>query len=466
MTSIPNPELVEDRTPRGVNRLYFAAWRWHFYAGLFVIPFLIMLTFTGLYMMVYAKASNELGWVENVVVAGTAQPISAQAKAALAAMPGGEFGTYIAPEAADRPAFFEIGKDGSWFAVAVDPYTASVLKVTNESETTRALAERIHGTILLGNTGDRLVEIAASLSILLVATGLYLWWPRDRNFARALVPNLSAKGRALWKELHMAVGVWASVFLVLFLLSGLAWSGIWGDSFVKPWSSFPAAKWDDVPLSDLTHADLDHGVLHEVPWGLEMTPLPASGSHVGIAAIAGAVTLDSVVQWAWANGFAGQFKVGVPGSETGVYTVSYDGRNEDTAFPTSDRFVHIDRYTGNILADVGYADYEPVGKLMALGIALHKGTAGIASFAFNLVYLAAVLFICVSGIVMWWKRRPAGARLGAPPRPQEIPYAKGALLITLALSLAFPMLGVTLLAVIVLDLVILSLVPPLKRALS
>jgi uncharacterized iron-regulated membrane protein len=34
------------------------------------------------------------------------------------------------------------------------------------------------------------------------------------------------------------------------------------------------------------------------------------------------------------------------------------------------------------------------------------------------------------------------------------------------MSLAFPMLGLTLLAVIVLDLVILSAVPPLKRALS
>jgi hypothetical protein len=34
MTSITDPELAEDRAPRAVNRLYFAAWRWHFYAGL------------------------------------------------------------------------------------------------------------------------------------------------------------------------------------------------------------------------------------------------------------------------------------------------------------------------------------------------------------------------------------------------------------------------------------------------
>ena len=39
-------------------------------------------------------------------------------------------------------------------------------------------------------------------------------------------------------------------------------------------------------------------------------------------------------------------------------------------------------------------------------------------------------------------------------------------LVTLALSLAFPMLGLTLLAVIVLDLVVLSALPPLKRLVS
>ena len=47
-----------------------------------------------------------------------------------------------------------------------------------------------------------------------------------------------------------------------------------------------------------------------------------------------------------------------------------------------------------------------------------------------------------------------------------IPYDKGALLVTLALSLAFPMLGLVLLGVMVLDLVVLVAVPPLKRLVS
>jgi len=35
------------------NRLYFATWRWHFHAGLYVIPFLLMLAITGFFVMLH-----------------------------------------------------------------------------------------------------------------------------------------------------------------------------------------------------------------------------------------------------------------------------------------------------------------------------------------------------------------------------------------------------------------------------
>ena len=44
MSNIPS-DAVNASTP---SRFYLAAWRWHFYAGLYVVPFLIMLAVTGL----------------------------------------------------------------------------------------------------------------------------------------------------------------------------------------------------------------------------------------------------------------------------------------------------------------------------------------------------------------------------------------------------------------------------------
>ena len=104
--------------------------------------------------------------------------------------------------------------------------------------------------------------------------------------------------------------------------------------------------------------------------------------------------------------------------------------------------------------------------MKAWGIVCHDGDLGARNRAFNTLFCRAVILVSVSGIVMWVKRRRAGARLGAPPRPVDMPCARGALVITLALSPAFPMLGLTLLVVFLLDLVILSAVPPLKRLVS
>ena len=73
----------------------------------------------------------------------------------------------------------------------------------------------------------------------------------------------------------------------------------------------------------------------------------------------------------------------------------------------------------------------------------------------------------VASVVMWLKRRPAGAaRLAAPPRPDLVPLSRGMLLIALVMSMAFPVLGLTLLAVLAFDLLVLGAMPPLKRALS
>ena len=453
------------------SKLYFLAWRWHFYAGLFVVPFLIMLAVTGFFMMLFTTYLPEYGERIAVEPAGTALPVNELAAKAMAAVPGATgLGQYIAPYDAATPALFEVTDAGDGMVVALNPYTGEVLRQTVSGDTWNLFLEKIHGTLLIGDTGDRLIEIASSLGLLMIVTGIYLVWPRQQGGARAmLVPDLAAKGRAWWKSLHQVTGTWMSVLLVFFLVTGLAWAGIWGGKFVQAWSTFPAEKWDAVPLSDATHESLNGEGKKQVPWGLEQTPLPQSGSASGVALLPEGTVVDLAAMEVIARtiGIEGRFRVYFPGDATGVWTISQNAMSYDGASPTLDRTVHVDQYTGRVLADVRYADYAVAAKAMAVGIALHQGQLGVVSFAANALFCAATVFICVSGVVMWWKRRPEGAaRLAAPPRPQEVPYAKGAILITLALSLAFPMLGLTLLAVILVDLLVLSPIPALKRALS
>src|SRR5690606_2216620 len=158
--------------------------------------------------------------------------------------------------------------------------------------------------------------------VLLVVTGLYLWWPRNgRSVRQALLPAVGA-GRRRWRNLHAALGVWAAPLLLFFLVSGLAWTPFWGGAMVQAWSSLPGESFA-APLAEATHASLGHGPRGGVPWAVEQTPLPISGSDRGMPGIAtdGSIGVDDVIDYARAAGFA-KFRVHFPRGEPGVWTVA------------------------------------------------------------------------------------------------------------------------------------------------
>lgn len=453
------------------RRFYITAWRWHFYAGLYVAPFLAMLAVTGLIMLWSSVLSGRDGEnLYSVMPAAQTVAVSQQADAALAAVPDGVLKQYIAPRTDKQAALFRVNNETQSIMVAVDPYRGAVLGQWERRTALYDLADTIHGTLLIGTVGDRLIEIAAGFAVMLVITGLYLWWPRDTGWRSVLVPQFSASGRQWWKSLHRTVGFYVSLILVAFLLSGLTWAGIWGEKFTQAWSTFPAEKWDNVPLSDETHASMNHDGVKNVPWTLEQTPMPASGSTAGMTGIAEGqpVDLDSVVTLARALGFDQRFQLSFPGGETGVWTIARDTMSNDASNPLSDRTVHVDRYTGRILADVAFADYGAAGKAMAVGVAFHEGDMGVWNIALNTLFCLSILFLSASGVVMWWKRRPkrAGLRLMAPTVTEPGPLWKGGALVMLALSALFPLSGAVLLTVIAADLLIFRHVKPLKRAIG
>ena len=65
--------------------------------------------------------------------------------------------------------------------------------------------------------------------------------------------------------------------------------------------------------------------------------------------------------------------------------------------------------------DVTWDDYSVLAKLMAAGVSLHQGDMSIINKALNVLFCLVFLFISLSGVVMWWIRRPSGkTRMGIP----------------------------------------------------
>lgn len=114
---------------------------------------------------------------------------------------------------------------------------------------------------------------------------------------------------------------------------------LWGGKFVQPWPTFPAEKWDTVPLSDASHASMNHTAREEVPWTLELAPLPASGSQAGVQLLPEGtpVVFETVVAAARALGFDARVQVSAPEGDTGVWTLSRDSMSYDSTEPTAGR---------------------------------------------------------------------------------------------------------------------------------
>lgn len=179
-----------------VNKYYFIAWRWHFYAGLYVMPFLIMSAITGLTMLWISWSAGIGGERIAVVPQESTLSVSVLQAAAEAAVPGSTATQYVEPLAADRVATFAVATDDATVGVAIDPYTGIVVHTFPWRAGWYDFATDIHGTLLMGSFGDLLIEIAASLAIVMVITSLYLQWPRNgTGWRRTLLPRFSARGR-------------------------------------------------------------------------------------------------------------------------------------------------------------------------------------------------------------------------------------------------------------------------------
>ena len=267
---------------------YQRIWRWHFYAGLFVAPFLILLSLTGIVYLFKPQLDNLL-YPELMKVPPAAhilsadqlpgKPLGADAlwAKARATMPDANLSKYLPPVAPDTSAQFIVTQQGNELTLFMDPVSGTLLGTMDNKWNLQAVARALHADLLLGTTGDRLIELAAGWGIVLLVSGLYLWWPRKGpGVGGILWPRLNQRGRLWWRDLHAVVGFWGAGFLLLLLLSGMTWTGFWGAQFADLWNRFPAAMWNEVPKSAPLVRNLNHSHEQTVPWAVETMPMPSS----------------------------------------------------------------------------------------------------------------------------------------------------------------------------------------------
>jgi uncharacterized iron-regulated membrane protein len=420
------------------SRWYNAVWRWHFYAGMFCVPFVLWLALTG---SIYAWRPQIEAWLDrpydSLVPTATRTTPEAIAAAAVAAVPGSRLHKYELPQSDRAAVRVLVGTDSGDRRVYVDPYRLIPLKVVAEDDRPMQIVSHLHGELLAGAWGSYIVEIAACWTLVMILTGLYLWWPRGRKgYAGVLYPRLSGRRRLFWRDLHAVTGIWVSLLALFVIATGLPWAKAWGGYFKEirtatgtldgpvDWTIGGRKPSDDSMLGD-----------HAGHIGMAM---PHQGVRPG--------ELNRAVAAATVLHFAPPVLVSPPGREPHGWTVSSDAADR----PLRAQAV-VDGATGAVLARKDFGERHWIDRAVGYGIATHEGQLfGIANQMLITLGALMLMTLSVSGAMSWWRRRPSG-RLGAP-LPLSCPRF-GAVLIAMivALGLAMPLFGASLLVVLAVE---------------
>ncbi len=419
---------------------YRTVWRWHFYAGLFVLPFVLLLSVSG---AIYLFKPQIDRWEERAYRGLSPQgAVSAdrQLAAVRDAFTSGSFTGYRLPEHAGDAAMVQLSMpDGSLAEVFVSPQ-GQVLGQLDPAERISNVVSAFHGSMLMGEWGDRLVELAASWTIVMILTGLYLWWPRPFRAGGTLWPRFALKGRALMKDLHRVTGFWIAGLVLLMLASGLPWAGTWGSAFawarseiglvagVQEWRIGAEKAAVAVPVGH-DHGAASHAMGTAPAMPPRSLPLAAFVEHARAEAMAFPVMVLPP---------RAPQRFGPPTEN--VWTVKSEAQNRPLV-----RAVTYDPQTGAELSRSGFADKHPIDRAINIGIAWHEGALfGLANQIMGLLIALALIALSVLGVVLWLKRRPSG-QLAAPPAGGTLPG--GFVTVIVVLALLLPLFGISAIAI-------------------
>ena len=455
---------------------YRTVWRWHFYAGVLCIPFILWLATTG---SIYLFRPQIEGWLDrpydHLTMSGPAQAASAQVRAALAAVPGTTLRAYELPGSPTSAARVIVSQGARQVRVYVRPDTLQVLKSVNEDDRFMRVIFRLHGELLAGDRGSNLVELAACWAIVMLITGLFLWWPRSATGLAGVVwPRLGGGSRQFWRDLHAVTGVWVSLFAIFLLLTGLPWAKNWGGYLkqVRALSGAASAPmdWTNGRAAELAQrraqdagtraAESDDHSEHGAMAGMSMGGMAMDAMAMPDMAMPKDryAPLDRMVPTVASLRLPPPVSISPPTRRHGGWTAKSDTANRPQRVD-----LKLDASTGAVTQRTNFDQRPWIDQAVGFGVAAHEGQLfGPLNQLLGVFTASGLVTMAVSAAVMWWRRRPQG-QLGAPPALAERRVGLGLLAVTVLLAVYLPLLGVSLIAILLIEQLVLRRIPPLAR---
>lgn len=427
--------------------------RLHFYIGLFIGPFILVAALSGVIYALTPQIEKHLyAHALHTETQGPALSLEAQVRLAQEAAGSGPTVAAVrpAPNQGDttRVMFNVPGLGESEHrALFVDPVSGEIrgdMKVYGTSGILplRTWIDQFHRSLLLGDVGRIYSELAASWLWVAAAGGIVLWAVR-RKRARTLRGSLRS-----W---HASAGLWLMLGLLFFSATGLTWSQYAGDNIgvlraYYGWSTPSVATTLAKPADSAMSMNMpmdEHAEHH-----MHMAPA-VSKSTLNPA------LFDSVLSAARsANIEAAKVEIRPSNKPEKAWVVA----EIDRSWPTQVDAVSINPNTLKVVDQVEFSQYTLPAKLTRWGIDAHMGVLfGLANQLILVFFASGLVMMVIIGYLMWWRRRPTLTRQPTVVDAwrQSGLIAKAAwLLAAVGLGVCLPVLGWSLLALVICDLIV------------
>jgi uncharacterized iron-regulated membrane protein len=342
----------------------------HLYLALIAGVFVLILGVTGCIMAFEPEIDHLLNAHLSYVTPGAHRLSLAELGAAVQkAFPG------------ERPSGFLLSSEPNISAgvatrrglVAVNPYTGEVLGIRPGGQDFLGYVHQLHLRLLIRNradTGKKIVSWAGVGMLVLLISGIYLWWPVKR-----IAIDRRATGRRFWFDFHNAAGIFSLAFLLVLTFTGLMIG--FEESTVPAFYSLTGSQPSKAPGTP---------------------PAPPAGAKP--------ITPDRAMEIA-RTAIPGTFpfQINVPGPK-GAYQIR--SRFPEDLTPGGRSRVIVDQYSGAVLFAEGSRTAPAGARMVIVNRAIHTGDIfGIPSkLLMSLASLMAAVQL-ITGVVMWWKRTRA-----------------------------------------------------------
>jgi len=300
---------------------------------------------------------------------------------------------YEGPERAAKAIYYSYA-DHYYYFVYVNPYTGEVLKVSDEyAGFFRFVLDGHFYLWLPEKIGQTVVASATLVFLVMLVTGMILWWPRNRAGAKQ---RFSIKWNARWRrknyDLHNVLGFYASWLAIVFAVTGLVWGFQWfRDGYYATITGGKQFKEYQNPVSDST-----------------------------AVALAGQPAIDQV--WArMVQEYPNAESIEVHPPETPHAAIAADANPDRSTYWKTD-YRYFDQYTlqelpvEHIWGRSGTASKGE--KLMRMNYDIHVGAilglpGKVLAFCISLI----IASLPITGFMIWWGRRNK-AKIHASPSPK------------------------------------------------